>query len=186
MEFIDLRQVGENAGQLFGVKHGPHLLEKHLVQDLQRAQVGHLGGEELWRGQADVSGFCRASLVPPPPTTPTVYDRLPVHFPLAERGQKLRGDGVLPVLALARLLLQRRGVRQQRQGRVHAPGETGRPFRSTPLPDKSRPESFSLSGTTSSIYIWSVCRTGETSLRGGWRRHSPASRPRGVWGCRVL
>lgn len=72
VEFVDLRQVGENAGQLFGVEHGPHLLEKHLVQDLQRAEVGHLGGEELWgdrrgeMGGGGFSGFRRASPVPSP------------------------------------------------------------------------------------------------------------------------
>lgn len=48
MEFVDLRQVGENAGQLLGVEHGPHLLEKHLIQDFQGPQVRDLGGEELW------------------------------------------------------------------------------------------------------------------------------------------
>lgn len=48
VEVVDLRQVGENAGQLFGVEHGPHLLEKHLIQDLQGPQVRYFGGEELW------------------------------------------------------------------------------------------------------------------------------------------
>lgn len=39
VELVDLRQVGENAGQLLGVEHRPHLLEKHLIQDLQGPQV---------------------------------------------------------------------------------------------------------------------------------------------------
>ncbi len=47
VEFIDLGQVGEDAGQLIRVQHGPQLLEKHLVQDPQGPQVGHLGGEQL-------------------------------------------------------------------------------------------------------------------------------------------
>lgn len=55
--------------------------------------------------------------------TRTVDDSLPVHFLLADCGQKLRRDGVLPVLTVAHLLLQRRGVRQQRQRRVYAPAE---------------------------------------------------------------
>lgn len=33
VEFIDLRQVGEDAGQLIRVQHRPHLLEKYLIQD---------------------------------------------------------------------------------------------------------------------------------------------------------
>lgn len=56
-------------------------------------------------------------------STRTVDDSLPVHFLLADCGQKLRRDGVLPVLTVAHLLLQRRGVRQQRQRRVYAPAE---------------------------------------------------------------
>lgn len=47
VEFVDLRQVGEDAGQLIRVQHRPHLLEKDLVQDLQSAQVRHLGGKQL-------------------------------------------------------------------------------------------------------------------------------------------
>lgn len=47
MEFIDLGKVGEDAGQLIRVQHGPHLLKKDLVQDPQGPQMGHLGGEEL-------------------------------------------------------------------------------------------------------------------------------------------
>lgn len=47
VEFIDLGQVGEDAGQLIGVQHRPHLLEEDLVQDPQGPQVGRLGGEEL-------------------------------------------------------------------------------------------------------------------------------------------
>lgn len=116
VQFVDLRQVGENAGQLFGVEHRPHLLEKHLIKDLQGAQVRDLGGKELWWGRGEeglrfeglrrdfLGGFL----------TRTVDDRLPVHFPLSEFSQKLRGDLVLPVLAVAHLLLQRRKVGQQR------------------------------------------------------------------------
>lgn len=66
--------------------------------------------------------------------TRTVDDSLPVHFLLADCGQKLRRDGVLPVLTVAHLLLQRRGVRQQRQRRVHAPVEI-----------KTRTETFLIS-----------------------------------------
>lgn len=33
VEFIDLREVGEDAGQLIRVQHRPHLLEKYLIQD---------------------------------------------------------------------------------------------------------------------------------------------------------
>lgn len=47
VEFIDLGQVGEDAGQLIRVQHRPHLLEKDLVQDPQGPQVGRLGGEQL-------------------------------------------------------------------------------------------------------------------------------------------
>lgn len=48
VEFVDLGQVGEDAGQLIRVQHRPHLLEKDLVQDPQGPQVGCLGGEQLW------------------------------------------------------------------------------------------------------------------------------------------
>lgn len=47
VEFVDLGQVGEDAGQLIRVQHRPHLLEKDLVQDPQGPQVGCLGGEQL-------------------------------------------------------------------------------------------------------------------------------------------
>lgn len=47
VEFIDLGQVGENAGQLIRAQHRPHLLEKDLVQDPQGPQMGRLGGEQL-------------------------------------------------------------------------------------------------------------------------------------------
>lgn len=47
VEFVDLGQVGEDAGQLIRVQHRPHLLEKDLVQDPQGPQVVRLGGEQL-------------------------------------------------------------------------------------------------------------------------------------------
>lgn len=47
MEFVNLGQVGEDAGQLIRIQHRPHLLEKDLVQDTQGPQVGRLGGEQL-------------------------------------------------------------------------------------------------------------------------------------------
>lgn len=47
VEFIDLRQVGKDAGQLIGVQHRPHLLEKDLVQDPQYPHVGRLSGEQF-------------------------------------------------------------------------------------------------------------------------------------------
>ena len=48
VEFVDLGQVWEDAGQLIRVQHRPHLLEKDLVQDSQGPQVRRLGGEQLW------------------------------------------------------------------------------------------------------------------------------------------
>ncbi len=47
VEFVDLGQVGKDAGQLIRVEYRPHLLEKDLVQDPQGPQVGRLGGEQL-------------------------------------------------------------------------------------------------------------------------------------------
>lgn len=47
MEFVDLGQLWEDAGQLIVVQHRPHLLEKDLVQDPQGPQVRRLGGEQL-------------------------------------------------------------------------------------------------------------------------------------------
>lgn len=53
VELVDLRQVGENAGQLIRVQHRPHLLKKDLVQDPKGAQVGRLCGEQLWQWQGE-------------------------------------------------------------------------------------------------------------------------------------
>lgn len=47
VEFVDLGQLWEDAGQLIVVQHRPHLLEKDLVQDPQGPQVRRLGGEQL-------------------------------------------------------------------------------------------------------------------------------------------
>lgn len=47
VEFVDLVQVWKNAGQVGRVEHQSHLLVENLVENLQRAQVRHLGGEEL-------------------------------------------------------------------------------------------------------------------------------------------
>lgn len=75
-------------------------------------------GEDEERQVSDFMGWVAC---PPTDLRRTVDDRLPVHFPLAECGQKMRRDGVLPVLTIAHLFLQRRGVRQQCQRRVHTP-----------------------------------------------------------------
>lgn len=81
------------------------------------------GGEERGRSQVRKVRSWRTFPADSRPTR-TVYDSLPVHFPLRESSQELRRDGVLPVLTVPQLLLQRWRVWQQRQRRVYTPADT--------------------------------------------------------------
>lgn len=65
VETVDLLQVWEDAGQVGGAEHQPQLLVEDLVEDLERAQVGRLGGEELCRWRRRRSGRRQGAVAQP-------------------------------------------------------------------------------------------------------------------------